>query len=285
MVEKELYVLKLFCNNLFKNLLVRCKPHLTLVLIMTLFLLAACNSENETPAPEENSELNTTETMSENTESPKPSNDEISTSFEIPEQCKAIKFEKDALINGDELAHCMMDTMLAVKTGSHFVQTSTESTNVDFKFEPQYSMYVENENMSIIIHENTGWLQKEGKWIEEDETSQDMDVILATNTIKLTRVLSHPYTITQYLSAVSQWKVIDFGEVPDNKAFVKTAWQLLPEGTVNLEGMTLTDVELWITDEYLGAYYIATSNFSGISETTSNTFTQWGEPVTIPEPD
>ncbi|MER2128361.1 hypothetical protein NSQ62_09085 [Solibacillus sp. FSL H8-0523] len=271
-------------NNLYEKLLVQCKPQLTLVLMITLLFLVACNSENDTTAPEENSEPNTTETFTENTESTKPTNDETSTSFETPQQCITIKFEKDALINGNELAHCMMATMLAAKTGSHFAQTSTASTNVDFKFDPQYSMYVENEDMSIIIHENTGWLKQEGQWIEEDDTSEDMDVILATNTIKLTRVFSHPYMITQYLAAVSQWKVIDFGEVPDNKAFVKTAWQLVPEGPVNLEGMTLSDVELWITDEYLGAYYVSTGNIAGITETTSNTFTQWGEPITIPEP-
>lgn len=252
--------------------------------MMTLFLLAACTSENGSSAPEENSEPNTTETFPENTESTNPTNDETSTSFETPQQCNTIKFEKDALINGGELAHCMMETMLAAKTGSQLAQTSTESSNVDFKFDPQYSMYVENEDMSIIIHENTGWLKQEGQWIEEDDTSEDMDVILATNTIKLTRVFSHPYMITQYLAAVSQWKVIDFGEVPDNKAFVKTAWQLVPEDPVNLEGMTLSDVELWITDKYLGAYYVSTGNIAGISETTSNTFTQWGEPITIPEP-
>lgn len=260
------------------------RKYLFLLTILMTLLLAACSSNEQTTTKVEDGATNSTitDTTSDDKQS---TNNETNTSIKVSPQCKDITFKQDAIINGNALSLCMMDTMLAVKTGSHFVQSSTGSSNVDFKFEPQFSMHVESGDLSVIIHDNTGWFQQQdGKWIEEDETSSDMEVVLATNVIKSTRAFSHPYTMTQYLAAVSEWKVVDFAQVPDNKAFVEKAWKLVPIGDVNFEGITLTDVELWITDEFLGAYYIATSTVAGMSETTSNTFIQWGRPVTIPEP-
>lgn len=268
------------------------RKHLFLLTILMTLLLAACSSDEQTSTTVVDGATNITETDTTETTSTDTTSDdeqstdnEANTSIQISPLCENITFKQDVSINGNALSLCMMDTMLAVKTGSHFVQSSASSSNVDFKFEPQFSMYVESDDLSVIIHDNTGWFQQQdGNWIEEDETSSDIEVVLATNVIKMTRAFSHPYTMTQYLAAVSEWKVVDFAQVPDSKAHVEKAWQLVPMGDVNFEGITLTDVELWITDEYLGAYYIATSTIAGMSETTSNTFTQWGGPVTIPEP-
>ena len=49
-------------------------------------------------------------------------------------------------------------------------------------------------------------------------------------------------------------------------------------------GVTLSDVGLWIGADHLGVYHVATGTIGDISETTANTFVQWGEPVDIPDP-
>lgn len=264
--------------------------HTLLLACIFLFLLAACNDTTDSNSTNESSEQQVdTIADADNTNEETDETNEEGTSQEVqiaPAECDGIVFEKDAVIDGNQLANCMMAAMLAAKTGSHIVQsTSGSNSAVDFKWDPEFAMSVKSDNISIVLYEDTGWMQLEdGRWIEETDDTLDTDILIATNTIKLTRAFAHPYMITQYLALNSKWKVIDELDVPAPEAFKDVAWKLIPESPINFEGITISDVELYLTDEYLGAYYVATANIMNVKDTTSNTFTQWGGPVTIPEP-
>jgi hypothetical protein len=259
-------------------------------LLISLFLLTACSAKTDSDSSNKVTELQVeTSIDDENTNDQTDETEETTTPQETqatPIECNGIVFEKDAIIDGNQLAHCMMAAMLAAKSGSHIVQsTSGSHSAVDFKWDPEFAMSVKSDHISIVLYEDTGWMQLEdGRWIEESDESLDSDSLVAANTIKLTRAFAHPYMITQYLALNSKWKVIDELDVPAEEAFTDVAWKLVPDSPINFEGLTISDVELWLTNEYLGAYYIATVNVMNVKDTTSNTFTQWGEPVTIPEP-
>lgn len=202
-----------------------------------------------------------------------------------PASCEGILFEQGAVIEGKKLAACMKDAMIAAGSGSHKVNSASGASKVDFQWNPDFSMHIENSDNTVIIDGDTGWMKTpETGWIEETDEPSNGEEVIASNVIKLTRILGHPIAIAENFAQAPTWKVVGQGAVPDTEAFVDTAWHLTPEQPIHLNGAMLTDVQLWITDHYLGAYYIATATIAGLSETTSNTFLQWGEPVDIPSP-
>lgn len=251
-------------------------------LFFVIFLLIACTDETKS------TDLQQTAPDTAVEEETLTEENEVDTQQEpvAPTSCEGITFETNAIIDGQQLATCMVDAMLLKQTGSHIVTSGTgEQTTVDFEWSPNFSMHSFNDNMSVIIKEDTGWFKNAGgQWIEEDETNEDPESAIATGVIKLTRAFSHPSTITQFLTLNSSWKVHGKEQVPASEAFINEAWKLIPDAPITLEGLTISDVELWLSDAYLGAYYVSTITVAGITETTSNTFTQWGEPVTIPSP-
>ncbi|WP_107840861.1 hypothetical protein [Metasolibacillus meyeri] len=252
-------------------------------LLFCMMLLAACGS-----APQEESAPNPTETENEQetaTYEEDIEEEETIATPTFPASCEGLLFAKEAVIEGKKLAACMGDAMLAAGSGSHKVISSTGTSKVDFEWNPDFSMYVESEDSSVIIDGDTGWMNIPDRgWIEETDEPSDGEEVIASNVVKLTRILGHPLVIAENFAQSPTWHVIEQGPVPDADAFVDTAWHLAPEGPIHLGGAVLTDVQLWVTNNYLGAYYIATATISGISDTTSNTFIQWGEPVNIPSP-
>lgn len=255
------------------------------VFVASMLVLTACGGSNESRANP--TELTKTE---ENVKQEETVVKEKAV-IKIPKQatpiaCKGIILEVDSVVAGEKLGECMMEAMLAVETGSQRFESS-DGTNsvVDFQWKPEFSMHVKNGDNSIVLKENTGWIKLSGgKWIEETDTSEDIDTILAVGTLKLARVFSSPQVMTQYIALGSSWRVLEETSVPAEDAFVDVAWKLVPEAPIVVEGITISNMELYLTTDYLGAYYVSTGTVAGISTTSSNTFLQWGGPVTIPNP-
>ncbi|KOS59896.1 hypothetical protein FJQ98_15600 [Lysinibacillus agricola] len=260
-------------------------------IVFCVMLLTACSSNNSAVLKEENNEKTAeTEVEQEVVDNEEESEKEVGeentgANPPLPVSCEGILFETGAVIDGKNLATCMGDAMVAAGSGSHKVISSNATSKVDFKWTPDFSMYVESEDSTVIVDGDKGWMKiPGGGWVEETDEPNDADEVIASNVVKLTRVFGYPLTIAENFAQSPTWHVVEQGPVPDADAFVDTAWHLAPEGPINVGGAVLTDVQLWVTSNYLGAYYIATATISGLSDTTSNTFLQWGEPVDIPSP-
>lgn len=201
-------------------------------------------------------------------------------------ECEGIILESNAVIEGGKLADCIVAAMLAAGTGTHRVESSVAPpTVVDFLWDPDFSMNVREGQNSVIIKGNTGWYKGDnGKWIQEEDHSSDPDVNLANGIIKLTRVFSNPLVLRDYFASSPTWIVVGEESVPADDAVSDIAWHLVPEAPINYNGVMLTDVGIWLTSNYLAAYYVSTATMMGVTDTTSNTFLQWGEKVEIPDP-
>ncbi|MFJ7936582.1 hypothetical protein [Sporosarcina sp. NPDC096371] len=261
-----------------------------IVVVLLSLLLASCQSTSPSNQSDEGGsdkgshEVDTQGNEKEN-EVAKEEEEVEEITLDTPQSCEGIVFEIGRTIEGKKLAACMRDAMIAAGSGSHKVQTSTATSKVDFNWTPDFSMHVETEDTAVILKGNYGWMKLPGSgWIEEKDNPLDVDEVIASNTIKLTRIFGNPEMISGNFRGSKTWRVVEQGAVPDEEAFVDTAWHLVPEETIQMDGVVLTDIHLWLTSNYLGAYYIATASVAGISETTSNTFLQWGEPVEIPNP-
>lgn len=261
-----------------------------LLLLAAVALLAACNqnSQNE-PASSESADgesVSTDKTNEGQEEDGEASAENPPIDHAELAACKGIVFKDGDKIEGTRLADCMVEAMMNAGTGTQLVKDSNGNHSiVHFQWNPDYSMYVEGPEQSVVIEGEKGWFQQPGLgWVEENDQSSDPDVVLATNIIKLTRVFAHPIMLRDYLAKSPTWTVVGQEPVPDQDAFVDVAWHLEAEVPLEMMGVTLTDVDLWITNNYLGAYYASTGTAGGFTTTASHTFMQWGEPVEIPKP-
>lgn len=263
-----------------------------LLLALTL-VLAACGSsqhnpeESSTEVEQEDSQQMEPDENEQQEESGSNENEiEEDSAFTAPSECEGVLLESNKVIEGKKLADCMVAAMLSAGTGTHRVETTGEAPSVvDFKWDPDFSMNKKGDSGSVIIKGNTGWYKdSSGKWMQEDEQSVDPEVAMATNIIKLTRVFADPRMIREYLAASPTWTVVGQEPVPAQDAFMDVAWHLVPELPIHMDMVTITEADLWLTNHYLGAYYVSTGTAAGFTTTTSNTFLQWGKEVEIPDP-
>lgn len=251
-------------------------------LILAVLIVTGCSSSS-TAAESTDATTSTPATGSAAEPDASDSPDAAPASAALPE-CDGILFESGAIVPGQQLGDCMAAAMFAAGSGSHRVESSdgTVST-VQFEWTPQFSMSVEGD-LPMVVRGDDGWaMLPEAGWVRADEGSTDPQVMLATSAVKLTRAFGDPRMLGAAM-AQTDWRVIDETSVPAPDAVADIAWQLEPAGAFTMLGMPITDYQLWLGDDYLGAYAVGTASIGSVTATTSNTFLQWGESVEIPDP-
>lgn len=203
------------------------------------------------------------------------------------ESCKGILFSVSQEVDGSVLGDCIVEAMLAQQTGTHIVKDESGiRTTVDFKWDPHFSLAVDNEEFAVILKEDTGWMKTlDGRWIQENPNTDHPEVMMANTIIQGYRVFADPRFIAELLGMVNTWTVVGEETVPDAEAFTDTAWKLISDDVIDMEISVVSDFEFWITSDYLGVYFVATGTAGDISVRSSNTFTQWGGDVDIPDPE
>ena len=201
--------------------------------------------------------------------------------------CKGLVLKKDEVIDGAKLSKCLMDTMLVAKTATYRSDTGTGSFGlIDVQWDPLFSASFHSDEQQLIIKENEGWIKTpESGWIKESDPNVAPEDVPLQNAIKLARVSMSPQGITQYFTFVNTWTVVEKETVPDQEAFLQTAWHLVPtEDPYNMQDVKISNSHLYLADNFLIAYYESTATIAGFSAKGINVFTQWGGEVNIPEP-
>lgn len=204
------------------------------------------------------------------------------------EGCDGVLLSTSQTVAGKDLENCFVEAMMLQQTGTHVVKNNSGITTIiDFQWNPSFSMMTNNGEHGVILYEDTGWMEtKDGRWVQEDRNSDHPEVKLATMIVQGFRTYADPRFIGEILGEVSTWTVIEEGPVPDAEAFTDTAWKLTTDEEIDRNISILSELEFWITNEYLGAYFAGTATMEGgLSDRSSNTFSQWGEEVDIPEPE
>lgn len=250
---------------------------------LTALTLAACTSG--APTPDDGATTATsTDPVDQATED---STEESTGTDEEPDgvaigECEGILLEAGAELDGTDLGACMSAAMLAAGSGAHVVENSTGTSYAQYEWTPEFSMHVEGE-VEVVIRGDDGWmLTPESGWVRGDTGSADPEEMMAGTMVELVRAFGDPRSIGSML-AQTDWTIVENGSVPSSEALADIAWLLEPTGSIEMFGVSASDVQLWLGADYLGVYYVATASAMGITDTTSNTFTQWGEPVDIPD--
>ena len=201
--------------------------------------------------------------------------------------CEGLVLKEDEVIDGAQLSKCLMDTMLVAKTATYRSDSDDGSYGlIDVQWDPLFSASFHSNEQQLIIKGDEGWIKTpESGWIKESDSSVAPEDIPLQNAIKLARVTMSPAGITQYFSFVNSWTVVGKESVPDEEAFLQTAWHLVPtEDPYKVQDLTISNSHLYLADNFLIAYYESTATIAGHSAKGRNIFTQWGGEINIPEP-
>ncbi len=252
---------------------------------MLIFLLVGCSNEGNEAGSDDGLENPTVDEESKGISNKKPVQGPESI---VPSNsCEGLILKKDEVVDGKQLSKCLMDTMLVAKTATYKLESSDGSNGViDVQWNPLFSANFHSKDQQIIIKDNEGWIHNpEVGWVKESDPSVGPDEIPYQNAIKIARGVMSPEGITQYFSFVNSWQVVDKEAVPDQKAFIPSAWHLVPtEDPYTFDGITISDSHLYLADNFLIAYYANSAGVAGFTARNSNAFTQWGGEIQIPEP-
>lgn len=200
--------------------------------------------------------------------------------------CEGVELRAGRAVSGQELGDCVSAAMVAVGSGVQRVE-STDGTSdvVHFRWDPDYSMSIGGAEREVVVQGETGWVRFPGQgWVQADPSSADPAVLMATSVVELVRVFSDPRVLAAGFATSDTWTVVGEENPPVDDADATTTWLLTPDAPMTLLGVAVTDVELYLRPDHLGAYMVGTGSFGGVSTTTSNTFTQWGGEVEIADP-
>lgn len=201
--------------------------------------------------------------------------------------CEAVELRAEQTVSGQDLGDCVAAAMVAVGSGVQRVDSSDGSSDVvHFRWDPDYSMSIDGSDREVVVKGETGWVRFPGQgWVQADSSSTDPGVVMATSIVELVRVFSDPRVLAAGFATSDTWTVVGEEIPPVEDADANTTYLLTPDTPVTLMGVAISDYELYLRPDHLGAYAVGTGTFAGISTTTSNTFTQWGGEVEIPEPE
>ena len=234
--------------------------------------LAACSSDDPAaPAPATSSSSGPAPTTSDPAE-PAPT-ETAPAPAQTPDSCADISTAPGADVAGKALGTCVVDAMTAASTGQMVVEDGTSTSTVVFRFDPKYSAYVTggvDGGLGLILEETTGWFLQGGTWVQEGSGDQLVDAAIG-----LARVFSDPLMIKTYLGTCGTWstKGSDGGQ---------TRYDCTD--TFTFAGSSMSDVWFTVDEDFLGVESVATASMAGMSATTTQTFSRWGEPVEIPDP-
>lgn len=191
----------------------------------------------------------------------------------LPTTCADVPTLPDATVDGKVLGTCVVDAMTTAGTGRMVVDDGSFTNTVDFRFDPKYSAYVTGGpegDMGMILREDTGWLLQEGVWKQEGNGDPLVDAVVG-----LGRGFSDPLMIKNYLGLCGTWST-EGSEGGQTRYDCEKPFEFI--------GVTLSDVWFTVDESFLGVESVATGSMGGISATTTQTFSNWGAPVEIPEP-
>lgn len=254
---------------------VRTRPATAFVIlgILAMTALAGCTSE----APAENGGSTTSPTTAPvETVPPPPS----------VAECEDVPLKAEESIDGQMLGDCVAAAMVAAGTGVQRVDSSDGTSSiVQFGWTPDYAMSVDAGEQQVVIKGDTGWVMMPGTgWIQSDPASEDPQVVMATGLVELTRVFSDPRVLAAGFATSPTWTVVGEEPLPVDDADATTAWLVTPDSAMTILGVSLSDVQLWLRPDHLGAHFVGTGTVAGISTTTSNTFLEWGGELDLPNP-
>ena len=239
---------------------------------MLVLLLGGCNDTGETPSPRR-----VADSASIHDAGAEPSS-------EADPAC-TVSRDPDAIVAGTALGECIATAMIAAGTGVMVLEgPEMETTTTQYQFRPRLTVVVGNDTMRMVVTDSGGWARgPDGHWLQEDESSSNPAVRIATATLRGLRATMQPAAIAGGYGICPEWVSEGLSSVEGDEFSEYQAFAFRCAAPYQLAGITVTQLKIWVDSTFLPIKAITSSQSPILESSTVSHFSAWGEPIDIPD--
>jgi|GEM_PF-5505105 len=202
-----------------------------------------------------------------------------------PTHACTVSRDPDAIVAGTALGDCIATAMIAAGTGVMVLEgPDMETTTTQYQFRPRLTVVVGNDTMRMVVTDSSGWARgPDGRWLQEDGSSSNPAVKMATATLKGLRATMQPAAIAGGYGVCPEWVSEGLGSVEGEEFSEYQAFAFRCAAPYQLAGITVTRLKIWVDSTFLPIKAISSSQSPILDSSTVSHFSAWGEPIDIPD--
>ncbi|GAB2696538.1 hypothetical protein GCM10027194_33260 [Thalassiella azotivora] len=181
-------------------------------------------------------------------------------------------------VPGDLFARCTVQATATAGFAQYHVDNEDDSASGPLRMGEQLDMHLTSDTgIEIVALGDRGWLNPGTGWVAAEGSGDQ--AMMAQVVVSLYRALTAPAFQQDFLASSPEWVRADHLGAPAG-AEGAVAYR----GTPSLGDVALDPYVVWVRDDHLPVRVEATGSWGGYSGSTVQTFSDWGEPVTIEPP-
>lgn len=250
------------------------KPAIVVTTLVGLSLLAGCSSTTESgsqaePAP----------ATSDSTAAP------VEDAWTAPSECTALDLTPATSLSGTDLGACVATALSSYGSGREWVETSTGSGEVVFRYTPDFEMQGTVQTatgpMSMTYIDGTMWIDQGSGPVKGDLNSSNQEEMIAGLAGELYRIYSDPAMAADLISSGATWTVGAEEDVTLGNGEVVRAFAISVDAPFTWNEFPVNESLVWFAADWTPVGVRGTASMMGMTETTTQTFYDLGEPVEI----
>lgn len=246
-----------------------------LALSGVVLLLAGCTAPadpaEETPAPSAAASV--------------PPGDTSASSWVAPQECLSLDLTPDATIDGAALGGCVSTALSSHGSGREHVESSSLTGEIAFQYSPDFQMSGEVQSadgpMTLTYVDATMWIDRGDGPVKGDVTSSDPEEQLIGFAGEMYRIFSDPAMAADLIAAGSAWIVGAEEDVELGNGETIRAFPIVASAPFSWNEIPVQDSLVWFAADWTPVGVRGTVSMMGVTETTTQTFYDLGEPVEI----
>lgn len=182
-------------------------------------------------------------------------------------------------VPGDLFARCTVQATAAAGFAQYHVDNEDDSASGPLRMGEQLDLHLTSDSgIQILAVGDQGWLNPGTGWVQAQEGGHGPGM-MAHVVVSLYRGLTAPSFQEAFLASSPQWvRAEELGTPAGAEGAVAY------RGTPASGDVALDPYVVWVRADHLPVRIEATGSWGGFSGSTVQTFTDWGEPVTIQPP-
>ena len=203
-----------------------------------------------------------------------------------PAICQDIDLTPDVIVPGSVLGGCVAEALPSFVTGKEFVETSMQSGEVVFRYrgtelDMQGGSDGDAGTTQFTMLDGTMWMDSGSGWVKGDVNSDDQEAQMIGATAEIFRTYADPVHYADLISAGAEWRVGAAESVTLGNGENIEAYPIAVTAPFTWNDIPVTASLAWFAEGWVPVGVRGTVEMFGMTETTTQTWYELGEPVEI----
>lgn len=202
-----------------------------------------------------------------------------------PESCDALDLTPGASLTGMALGECIAAGLISFGSGKEHVDGGTMSGEIGFRFDPDFEFQgtvdSNGEPMTMTFIDNVMWIDRGDGPVRGDVSSENLDEQMVGVAGELYRIYSDPTQHADLMSASPAWTVGGLEPLTLGNGETRNGIRVSSAAPFTWNEVPVDEYHVWFAEDRSPLGNRATISMMGITDTTTQTFYDLGEPVEI----